>query len=170
MGNTKRVGELEVAQDIQFQKAEWTVERVGWAVMGLIFLLALFGLFGDGPLSYTTQKAANSEFQVTYERFNRLLNRINMQVVLPPAAVQENQASFWVDQQMLDRFNVEGIFPQPASVTHAGNRIIYTFDAQATGQPLPISFQLRPQKVGRTHGQLGWGQEPPLSISQFIFP
>jgi hypothetical protein len=40
-----------VREDMRFQTVTWTVERVAWALLALVPLAALAGLFSHGPLS-----------------------------------------------------------------------------------------------------------------------
>src|SRR5687767_5732095 len=37
---TERVGDLEIGQDLKYQKRQWTVQRAGWAIMCLLLLAA----------------------------------------------------------------------------------------------------------------------------------
>ena len=54
------LGDLEVGQDLDFQRREWAVQRVGWGAMALVILAALLGLFGSsGPLSRAATNAAD---------------------------------------------------------------------------------------------------------------
>ncbi len=44
-------GDLELAQDLDFERHTWTVERIGWLAMAAVGLAALAGWLGPGPLS-----------------------------------------------------------------------------------------------------------------------
>ncbi len=73
----KKVGSLEVDEDMQFQRKEWTVEHWSWIGMAIIAIAALLGLFGQGILSKTTVE--NGPIQVEYGRFERLLAPIQLE-------------------------------------------------------------------------------------------
>lgn len=47
MTRRSSVGDVELAQDLAFHRRELRAERIGWAVMLMIVLLALLGLFGS---------------------------------------------------------------------------------------------------------------------------
>ncbi len=47
----QRIGDLDIDQDIACPLEQWRVQRGAWLVGVLILLLALTGLFGDGPLA-----------------------------------------------------------------------------------------------------------------------
>ena len=54
MAEESHSGDLELDQDLIFERRTWTVERVAWVIMALVGLAALAGLLGPGPLSETT--------------------------------------------------------------------------------------------------------------------
>ncbi|HEV2128712.1 MAG TPA: hypothetical protein VGR22_08850, partial [Thermomicrobiales bacterium] len=66
-----RIGDLEVDEDIEFQEREWKVQRVGWALMLVVIVLALVGLFGTGPLSAVEREADDGTLVLEYQRFVR---------------------------------------------------------------------------------------------------
>ena len=43
---------LQIEEDLPLQERTWRFQRVGWAIMGLLLLSALAGLFANGPLSW----------------------------------------------------------------------------------------------------------------------
>jgi hypothetical protein len=48
---TERVGDLEVNQDLDFQRHVWWFQRIGLVGMALVVVAALLGLFGGGDSS-----------------------------------------------------------------------------------------------------------------------
>lgn len=67
----KRIGDLDIAQDLEHQRREWVIERIGWAIMALILLAALAGLLGSGPLSNARIDHPGSHLSAEYNRFER---------------------------------------------------------------------------------------------------
>src|SRR5260370_7489600 len=59
-----------VREDMRLQDAFWAWERATWAVIAIIVLIALTGLFAHGPLSERT--VADAGLSLTYERFQRV--------------------------------------------------------------------------------------------------
>lgn len=165
----KRVGELQIEEDQQFQEREWKVERAGWLVMGLVILLALLGLFGRGPLSQAAVSGPQG-YEVDYERFARYQSPVDLRVLLPQQAISEGEARFWIERQYLEAFEIEKIVPEPDSVEIGPERVIYTFPAAATGQQVVIRLDLRPKRSGLVRGRTGWGEANPLAFTQLIYP
>ena len=65
----RRVGDLEVSQDLDHEKKFWLVQRIGWALLFLLWLAGVAGLFGSGPLSGSTASAP--DLRLEYDRFVR---------------------------------------------------------------------------------------------------
>jgi hypothetical protein len=66
-----RIGDLEISQDLAFQRKTWKAERIAWGCIGLIAMSALAGLFGNGPLSRATVGRTEKGFWIEYDRFVR---------------------------------------------------------------------------------------------------
>lgn len=66
MAEHARKGGLEVSQDLNFQRREWVVQRVGWVVMAVLLVAALLGLFGPGPLSKSIAGSASGPVRAEY--------------------------------------------------------------------------------------------------------
>lgn len=43
---------------------EWRLQQMGWVVMGLIVVLALLGVFGTGPLSWSRATAPDGSIEI----------------------------------------------------------------------------------------------------------
>ena len=71
----KRVGDLEINEDLRFQRRMWAVQRVGWIVTALVVLAALaalLGLLGPGLLS-TSAKAGSGGASLSVEEYEQVL-------------------------------------------------------------------------------------------------
>ena len=63
----------------------WALQRIGWAVMALVVLVGLVGLFGTGPLSRATAGEEEAPlFVEEYERFARFMLPTTLRVRLDP--------------------------------------------------------------------------------------
>jgi hypothetical protein len=56
----KKVGDLEIGEDLKFEKWQWTVERIGWLVMVGFIVAAMLGAFGRGLFSKKNIQTADT--------------------------------------------------------------------------------------------------------------
>lgn len=168
MAQTQRVGSLEIAQDLNFQRKEWRVQRIGWVVIALIALAALLGLTGSGLLARAT--VGEGPLQLTYSRFDRLEAPTTLEARIAADAVSGEQVELWIDRSYLEDFQLQTIVPEPEEVRSDGDGLIYVFGVDEPGQPVTVTFDLRHTTFGPKSGQVGLANEPSLDFSQFVFP
>src|SRR4051794_40698086 len=106
MSPVPRVRDLEIEQDLAYQRREWAFERVGWLLLGLLLLAALVGLLGRGPLSNTTAGDPGGPLRVEYQRFLRHRSTSTLRVHLGPNAARGNEAHLWLDREYLEGMEV----------------------------------------------------------------
>ena len=170
MASIQRVGSLEIAQDLDFQRREWRAQRIGWVVMALLILAALLGLTGSGLLARATVGETGSPLQLEYSRFDRLEAPTTLDVEIAGEAASGEQVEVWVDRAYLQTVQVEQVVPEPEEVRSRGDRLAYVFGVDEPGQPVMITFDLRHTSFGPKSGQVGLGDEQLLSFSQFVYP
>jgi hypothetical protein len=61
-----RVGDLEVDQNLEFEKVFWRAQRIGWGVVALVVLAALLGVFGNGSLGWTATRDGGRQRKGAY--------------------------------------------------------------------------------------------------------
>lgn len=170
MPGAERVGSLDVAQDLEFQERQWKVERVSWAIMLLIVLLALIGLFGTGPLSSASVADPDGDLSAGYERFVRQDGRSTLTFHVAGNQATGNEIEFWISQDYLDSVDVQSISPQPTEVRAAENRMIFVFAIDDPSTTLQASFRVEPQEMGRLSGEVGVADGPTVTFSQVSYP
>lgn len=170
MGTIKRVGDLEIVEDLGLQHRLWRVRRIAWIVMVLVVLAALLGLFGPGLLSNVTARPRGGPLWLEYHRFERSLAPVTLRVHLGAGAGQAGKARIWLDRHYMEGMQVEHISPPPQSVETGNDRLIYVFQIADPGQATAISFHLTAQRIGLQSGRLGLSNGPPIVFSQFIYP
>lgn len=169
-GGLSRVGDLELGQDLPFQRRSWLVQRVGWGIVLLLLLAAAAGLLGSGPLSEETARSADGALGVRYGRFVRHRAPTTLQLQLAPGVADQGQVRLWLDLQYLDGLTIENVFPEPERVEAGPGRAIYVFTLASPDQPATITFNLLHEGSGPTHLQLGLDGGPALDRRQFVYP
>lgn len=170
----RRVGDLELAQDLEFHRRELRAERIGWAAMLLVVLLALLGLFGSGPLSRNQIQTADGGLQVRYNRFARYMAPTELRLTFGPEAVQDGQVHVWLSRQYVQHLQIQKIIPEPDSVQLEGQRLTYTFNVLQNGQPGEIVFELETKATGHLRGAAGLagpsGKTREVAFATFVYP
>jgi hypothetical protein len=156
-----------IKEDMRFQRATWRVERIGWILLWLIMILALLGLFSEGPLSTTSVESPAGDLRVTYGRFQRSGAPAEVKLEASPKNGQE--VVIRVSATMLDAFAIESISPRPQTergVTH-GVELVFPV---AAGELLTVYMTVRPDGVGLVSSEIGIGPGRPAQLNQFIYP
>ncbi len=162
-------GEFDVAEAPGFQRAEWRVQRIGWALMALILVGAIAGAFGRGPLARATLSVPGGA-SIEYERIARHDNHSEMVVHPDPSDVSSGgELRVWLDRAFLRGVQVEHIEPEADRMTIGEDRVTYIFTAVAT-RPAEVVFTLRPDHYWTRRGRVGVGDSPPVEFTQFVLP
>lgn len=165
----RRVGDLEVDQDLVFERRVWVFQRVGWAVMTAAVLAALLGLLGPGPASSARAGTPDGTLASEYSRFVRASAETRLSVSFGRGAVQGEEVRLWIDRRYLEQASIERVTPEPASVEVGGDRLVYVFSA-AAGESGQVTFSLTPRAFGRWRARIGVEGGPTLAFGQFVFP
>jgi hypothetical protein len=163
------VGELEVDQELDYQQREWKAQRVGWAVMLLIILATLLGLFGRGPLSRAS--IGGDPLKLEYERFTRHASPTQLTVHLAPGvAGKDGKARVRLRRDYMQGVRIEHITPEPESVEASEDALEYVFEVADPSHPVTAVFQLEADKMWSRSGHIALGDGQPLRFTQFVFP
>ena len=170
MSQVQQAGDLELNQDLDFQRRSWKVQRVAWVLMALFVLVAVLGLLGGGgPLSSTTGGSEADGLRIEYDRFLRQGKPSSFDI-RAQAAEGENQLRLWIERSYLSSFQLEQIVPEPSQTETHSEQLIFTFDLTQPGDSIELNFELRPERVGSISGKVGIEDGPALEINHFIYP
>lgn len=170
---TKRVGDLEINENLKFQRRDWAVQRIGWAVMAVFVIAALLGLFGGTGSLRGEAKGGSGDaaVSVSYERYLRFMKPTTLEIQVGEEAGKNGKISVWVDRRYLDGLQIQQITPQPSSAKSGAERLTYVFEVDDPDKATTVSFDLLPQqKFGVLKGRVGVGDGEPVSFGQFIYP
>lgn len=171
MANTQGVGDLELDQDLDFQRRSWAVQRVGWGVMALVAVAALLGLFGPGPLNNAITGSKEAPLWLEYKRFGRFqTSAMLLRVHLGPEAGHDGKVRVLLNRDYLENVQVQQVTPQPESVEAGPKYLTYIFQVTEPNQPTAVTFHLQPEQIGLLSAQVGLPKRQPLSFTQFIYP
>ncbi|HEX7080192.1 MAG TPA: hypothetical protein VF329_04190 [Gammaproteobacteria bacterium] len=169
MSDQRRSSDLEISEDMEFQRRTWIVERFGWAVLALIVVAAILGLFGKGLLGHAEATAADGTLTVEYYRFWRMQSPMMVGVAAQTVPTGD-RARIWMDRAYVESVQVDRITPEPESVEAAADRLIYVFALAHAGEPLRATFEVEPQRPWRVRGRVGVEGGEMVMFSQFVYP
>lgn len=165
-----RVGDLEIEQDVQYAEREWTAERVGWGLLLLVVALALAGLFGNGPLSWTTIKSSQGDLDVAYERFGRRGGSQELTVRTTADAARNGTWELFFSLDYLNALQVTSITPEPESVAADRGGVRFTFSQASPRADLEVTFAVTPTELLSQDGDISLPNGAELTLRQFFFP
>jgi hypothetical protein len=170
MAKPKRVGSIEISEDMDFQRKSWRVQRIGWVIMLGIAIASLFGAFGDGPLSSAEKGDASSGFRISYERFPRHNATEVIDFEVDGVAIGADTMRIWIDRQWLSGKEIRSMSPEPAESALEGTRIIYAFTGNRAASGRHVRMHLEPRKMGRVRGEAGLVGGRSFTFGQFVYP
>lgn len=168
MATVRRVGDLEISEDKQFQQREWKMERIGWVLMMLLVIAGFLGLLG-GPGLFSDATAAAPNLQVRYSRFAHLLEDTSLRLWATPVE-SEDTVRISISNTLLEDVRIEGIVPEPESVEAASDHVTFSFQLQAPNEEAVVTFYLNPTRPGTKQGWLGIDGDSPVELSLFVYP
>jgi len=157
-------GCVETDAVIAFQRRSWTVERVGWLVMGAVCLAGFLGLLGGGPLAQRT--IAGPGFELTYQAFTRLGGRERLELRLPG---RSGEARVALATPYVDRVQIEEITPQPLRVVAEGRWTTFVFAIDST-ERAHLIFAMAPLRPGALPGRIRVDGGEPVAFRQLVYP
>lgn len=159
---------LELDEHLGFQQRQWRVQVASWWVIAALMALAVFGLFGSGPLSYASSAASSTgaSLRLEYERFVHALDESELRFALQGFS---GQAVVRLDQTFLEAIRLEGVEPEPDSVRVEEGWTAFTFEQHGVDAFI-VKFFIRPEHAGRTSGFARLNDGPTVRFNQFIYP
>ena len=171
MPEPKKIGNIEISQDLDFQNRSWRVQRTAWMVMLGVVVAGLLGLFGGGPLSSATLGDAESGAVVRYERFLRAGGEHVLEMEIAPSGVDgDSIATLWMNGDWLAANQLIGITPAPQSEVVQPDRILYRFRVGAPASAVVVRFSLRSTTPGVHRWRGGVEGGAALSFRQLSYP
>jgi hypothetical protein len=170
MSTEPGVDDLQIKQDLDYQRREWAFERAGWGVMLLLVVAALLGVLGQGPLSHTETDGPDGTFRLEYDRFLRHRAETELSVHLSAEKTGRSEVRLWLGQNYLDRVLLNQVTPPPAHVEAGEGRSVFVFRVADRGRPARIVFHIEPQSAGSLPGRAGLDGDNGLSFNQFVYP
>lgn len=156
-----------VREDMPMQQRVWRFERVGWYVLVLIVLLALAGLFGNGPLSDAERWSEDGRVKVEYQRLSRSGTTDNLYITVQGEPGQPVKVE--LEGSLLRAASIETMQPEPQLSKSHGPALLLQL---GTGQDgvATLYLTLRSEHVGSLEGIVRAGPQSVVQFSTFLYP
>lgn len=166
--------EEELDQD--FLRRQWVVQRIGWAIMALVILAALLGLFGTSPLATKVERVEQSGVvvEVEHPRFTRyqFMDRLHVRVTAPGQAAEEVRVAF--APAFVARTSIESAAPQPDGTVFDAQGVAYEYRVEDWSRTLVMTFTFEPRESFRVRESLSVqvGDAAPMVVplSMWVHP
>lgn len=165
-----RIGDMELDEDISFQEREWTAERIGWVALFVLLALAVLGLFGNGPISWTSTTSEDGALEVSYERFGRRGGTQTLTIAAEASAASNGAWEIDLSREYLAAVRVDAMTPQPDSVAAVPAGLRYTFLQATAGADLDVELSITPTALWGASGPLALAEGERVTVRQFFFP
>lgn len=153
--------ERPVRENMPLQIVGWRVERIGWYLLLGLMLLALSGVFAQGPLAMKT--VTSGGLQVTYPRFARYGAPVTLRV----RTVSDSALSVTLANEWVEGFAFESIQPAPQASRYGSDGLQWRF--LAVSGPGQVVFRLKADALGRVKGWLSAGDQR-VELTTFVYP
>jgi hypothetical protein len=165
-----RGGGPEIHEDPRIERRHWLYERIVWALMALVVLAEILGLFGGGALSRSAVEASSDGLRLEYNRFSRRTSPTHLRVHVQPGSAAGGEVRVWIDRTYLDDVDVQRVTPEPEHVELGSERLIYVFRSGDPTAGAEIAFAVEPQSWGKIRGRAGVEGGEEVAFTQIVFP
>jgi hypothetical protein len=170
MPSVPRVGDLDIDQDLRFQRREWVFERLAWIAMALFIGAALLGLLGDGPLSDRTAASPDGAVEVDYQRVIHYRSATTLTVRVTGPVTAAGTFRLGINREFLDNVQVLQVTPEPERTEAGDTRHVFVFRTAEPGRPTTVIIHLEPNVRGRLRAGVTVGDGPPAAFDQTVLP
>ena len=162
---------LEIEENPAFHRRDWRAQRLGWALLALVVLMALLGGFGRGILARGVALSPDRTFRVRYERLVRRHAPARLEFTLAPGlAASDGLVRIWLDRRYAADVRITDVQPEPAQVSVTPALLIYSFAVADGGQPVTVTFGIEHHRVGRSRSRAGVLPQGVVTLGQFVYP
>jgi hypothetical protein len=160
--------DLEIDQDLEFQRREWRVQRVGWGVLTAFVLAATLGLFGGGPISSAQAGEPGAPLWVEYDRFIR--TGAPTRIVVRGGMAPEGGLHLRMPRRYFEAFRIERMIPEPQAITIGDADVDLQFGREAgVANTFTLIFDVEPLRAGRHEAAFQANGNPAVTFAQFAY-
>jgi hypothetical protein len=160
--------EIQVGENLDFQRKWWRFENVVWIFFSLIIVLDLAGLFGRGPIARAERHSPDGTINIKYERIERTDSPSILSIEFGPSAIQDGKINLYVSESLVKGLGTERVVPNPLVTAIGNGGLTYTFAASKV--PASVDLALEPSGPGLYDFTIGVVGATPIHAQVFVVP
>jgi hypothetical protein len=160
--------EIEIGENLDFQRKWWRFENVVWVLFALIIVLDLAGLFGRGPIAKAERRSVDGTIDVKYERIERTDSPSILSIQFGPSAIQDGNIHLYVSESLVKELGTQRVVPAPLETRVGDGGLTYTFPASRL--PASVDLALEPSGPGLYDFTIGVTGAAPIHAKVFVVP
>jgi hypothetical protein len=160
--------EIEVGENLDFQRKWWRLENAVWIFFSLVILLDLAGLFGRGPIAKAERRSADGTIDVKYERIERTDSPSILSINFGPSAIQDGKIHLYISESLVKGLGTQRVVPAPLETSIGNGGLTYTFPASTL--PASVDLALEPAGPGLYDFTVGITGAAPVHAKVFVVP
>jgi hypothetical protein len=160
--------EIEVGEDLEFQRKWWRFENFAWILFTLIIVLDVAGLFGRGPIAKAERRSADGTIDVRYERIERTDSPSILTIDFAPSAIHDGKIKLYISESLVKGLGTQRVVPAPTETTIGDGGLTYTFPASKP--PATVDLALQPSGPGIYHFTIAVANAEPIQAKVFVVP
>jgi hypothetical protein len=162
--------DLDQPENQRVVRREWWAERVGWLVIAAIWIAALLGLLGPGPLTSRERESSDGRLKVEYYAVPRYSAPAELRIAFEPLGSAEEFIELAISQSILDEIKLESITPAPVESRLGQQRVIHRFRTIDLGDRGHVVYRFEHESFGPLSGSITLLPESEIQLSQFVCP
>ena len=147
--------EIEISEDIAFQRRSWQAQRVGRLLVFLLVGAALTGVVGGGGLANVTITAPDGTIAVEHRRVLRNHADAPLDVRVSGDSSVAAPLTLWLSRELVRSLDLERAVPATTKEWSEDGRVMLEFAPPPSGRGGEIRLHLRTRNPGRLEGELG---------------
>ena len=163
----QRNGISAIREDIRFQEVSWILERVAWALMAVVPLAALTGLFAHGVFSDSTARAPDSSLSVEYERYQR--QTVQSRFVIRIPSTQSQEIRLRLSPSFHQTYDIQSLQPAPLRSRAGADGLELFFHPPEAGELVAVIWST-PRTFGNVDLQPQIDGSGAVESPVFIYP
>jgi hypothetical protein len=160
--------EIEVGEDLEFQRKWGRFENFAWILFTLIIVLDVAGLFGRGPIARAERRTADGAIDLKYERIERTDSPSILTINFGPSAIHDGKIKLYISESLVKGLGTQRVVPAPLETMIGDGGLTYTFSASKP--PATVDLALQPSGPGIYHFTIGVVNAEPVQAKVFVVP